>query len=51
MVIVIEWEAFWALDLLRIKELRKAPVIVDLRTIYRPQDMKRRGFKFTNIGS
>jgi UDPglucose 6-dehydrogenase len=50
LVIVTEWDAFRALDLMRIKEVMKAPVVVDLRNIYRPQDMKRRGFTYTSIG-
>ena len=50
LVIVTEWDAFRALDFTRIKDLMKAPVVVDLRNIYRPQDMKRRGFVYTSIG-
>ena len=50
LVIVTEWDAFRALDLMRIKEVMTAPVVVDLRNIYRPQDMKRRGFTYTSIG-
>jgi UDPglucose 6-dehydrogenase len=50
LVIVTEWDAFRALDMLRIKETMKSPVVVDLRNIYRPQDMKRRGFTYTSIG-
>ncbi|MDB5644179.1 MAG: UDP-glucose 6-dehydrogenase [Hyphomicrobiales bacterium] len=50
LVIVTEWDAFRALDLMRVKELMKAPVVVDLRNIYRQQDMKRRGFTYTSIG-
>jgi UDPglucose 6-dehydrogenase len=50
LVIVTEWDAFRALDMMRVKDLMTAPVIVDLRNIYRPQDMKRRGFTYTSIG-
>jgi UDPglucose 6-dehydrogenase len=50
LVIVTEWDAFRALDMMRVKDLMKTPVIVDLRNIYRPQDMKRRGFTYTSIG-
>jgi UDPglucose 6-dehydrogenase len=32
-VIVTEWDAFRALDLTRVKQLAKAPVMVDLRNI------------------
>ncbi|ROT96771.1 UDP-glucose/GDP-mannose dehydrogenase family protein [Altererythrobacter sp. FM1] len=48
--IVTEWDAFRALDLDRVKELANAPVIVDLRNIYRPDDMRAKGFTYTSIG-
>jgi UDPglucose 6-dehydrogenase len=50
LVIVTEWDAFRALDLERIKAALKAPVIVDLRNIYEPADMHRRGFKYVSVG-
>ena len=48
--IVTEWDAFRALDLARVKSLARAPVMVDLRNIYRPDDMRERGFAYTSIG-
>ena len=39
LVIVTEWDAFRALDLGRMKALMKAPVLVDLRNIYRADDV------------
>jgi UDPglucose 6-dehydrogenase len=48
--ILTEWEQFRALDLDRIKSLLKAPVIVDLRNIYKPDDMRRRGYTYYSIG-
>ncbi|HWB47306.1 MAG TPA: nucleotide sugar dehydrogenase, partial [Hyphomicrobiaceae bacterium] len=50
LVIVTEWESFRALDLDRVKALLKRPVVVDLRNIYRPQDMARRGFTYVSVG-
>jgi UDPglucose 6-dehydrogenase len=50
LVIVTEWDAFRALDLKRIKTALKAPVIVDLRNVYEPADMQRRGFKYVSVG-
>ncbi|WP_312782833.1 UDP-glucose/GDP-mannose dehydrogenase family protein [Brevundimonas sp.] len=49
-VIMTEWDQFRALDLDRIKLLLKQPVMVDLRNVYRPEDMKARGFRYTSIG-
>ncbi|MEQ8228644.1 MAG: UDP-glucose/GDP-mannose dehydrogenase family protein [Rhodospirillales bacterium] len=50
LAIVTEWNEFRALDLDRIKELMKAPVMVDLRNIYNPDDMAEAGFDYTCIG-
>ena len=49
-VIVTEWEQFRALDLDRVKTLMACPVIIDLRNIYRPEDMKQKGFAYTCVG-
>src|ERR1700748_115688 len=50
LVIVTEWDQFRALDLDRIKLIMKAPVLVDLRNIYKPDDMRARGFAYTSVG-
>ena len=49
-VIVTEWDAFRALDFARVKELAKAPVLVDLRNIYQPDDVRALGFTYDSIG-
>ncbi len=48
--IVTEWDAFRALDLARVKELAKAPVLVDLRNIYNPDDVRGAGFTYASVG-
>lgn len=50
LVIVTEWDTFRALNLGRLKEALKHPVVVDLRNIYRPEDMAARGFAYSSIG-
>lgn len=50
LVIITEWNEFRALDLDRVRSLLTEPVIVDLRNIYDPADMARRGFRYTSIG-
>ena len=44
-VIATEWEQFRALDLDRLRSLMAAPVLVDLRNIYRSEDLQRHGFR------
>ena len=51
LVIVTEWEQFRALDLDRVKQAMAAsPVVVDLRNIYRPDEMAQRGFIYESVG-
>ena len=49
-VIVTEWDAFRALDLDRVKRIAKAPVLVDLRNIYDPAEVRAKGFNYVSIG-
>lgn len=50
LVIITEWDQFRALDLDRIKLVMNKPVLVDLRNIYKPADMRARGFAYSSIG-
>jgi len=49
-VILTEWNEFRALDLARAKELLRRPLMVDLRNIYRPQQMAAAGFRYVSVG-
>ena len=51
LVIATEWEQFRALDLGRLKDSMACPVVVDLRNIYRSEEMAQHGFAYTRIGS
>lgn len=48
--ILTEWNEFRALDLRRIKDELKAPIVVDLRNIYIPQEMADMGIHYVSIG-
>ena len=50
LVIVTEWDAFRALDFDRVRQALMEPVVVDLRNIYSPSDMRKRGFRYSSIG-
>ena len=50
LVIITEWDAFRALDLDRVKAAMKQPTVVDLRNIYRPDEMRKRGFSYVSVG-
>ena len=50
LLIITEWNQFRNLNLQRVKELMKTPVIVDLRNIYEAEEMKEQGFSYSSIG-
>jgi len=50
LVILTEWNEFRSLDLKEVKSLLRSPLVVDLRNIYKRQDMKAHGFNYVSIG-
>ncbi|MGO4436644.1 UDP-glucose dehydrogenase family protein [Rhizobium sp. RAF56] len=50
LVIVTEWNQFRALDMARLKKIMANPILVDLRNIYRHDEIVRHGFHYTSIG-
>ena len=49
-VILTEWDQFRALDLDRLAGAMRTPLVVDLRNIYRPEEMRSRGFRYVSLG-
>jgi UDPglucose 6-dehydrogenase len=50
LVLCTEWVQFRALDLVRIKAAMAQPIVIDLRNIYRPEDMAAAGFAYESVG-
>ena len=50
LVIITEWEQFRALDLGRLKATMAQPVVVDLRNVYPPEELRKHGFRYQGIG-
>ncbi|MEW5727864.1 MAG: UDP-glucose/GDP-mannose dehydrogenase family protein [Pseudomonadota bacterium] len=50
LVVITEWNEFRALDIARVKAMLKAPVVVDLRNVWDPEEMRAAGFAYTSIG-
>jgi len=48
--IVTEWDTFRALDLRRLASVMTEPVMVDLRNVYRPDDVRKLGFAYSSVG-
>ncbi|HEV2364102.1 MAG TPA: UDP-glucose/GDP-mannose dehydrogenase family protein [Caulobacteraceae bacterium] len=49
-VILTEWDQFRALDLDRVAMLVRRRLIIDLRNIYRPAEVRERGFEYVSLG-
>jgi UDPglucose 6-dehydrogenase len=49
-VIVTEWDAYRALDLRRLANLMKTPLLVDLRNVYSREEAEGAGLVYTSIG-
>ena len=50
LVILTEWNAFRALDLGRVRSLLAAPLVIDLRNIYQPEEMTAAGLSYVSVG-
>lgn len=50
LVVITEWEAFRGLDVERIARILRTPLIVDLRNIFRLDDMRALGLRYVSIG-
>ncbi len=50
LILVTEWNAFRALDLIRVKRLLRRPLVIDLRNIYKPEEMAAIGLAYHSIG-
>ncbi len=49
-VILTEWNEFRALDIKQMKAALKQPVLIDLRNVYSPADMRAAGFRYVSVG-
>jgi UDPglucose 6-dehydrogenase len=49
-VIVTEWQVFKNLEWAKVKKQMKKPVLVDLRNIFTPAEMEKKGFYYLSIG-
>jgi len=50
LILMTEWNEFKQLDMMRIKETMRQPILLDGRNIYDPKRMKETGFTFRGMG-
>ncbi len=49
-VLATEWEQFGRLDLKELRQVVRSPVIIDLRNLYRPEQVRSYGFVYKGVG-
>ena len=49
-LILTEWQEFKHLDLARMRESLRYPIVIDGRNLFRPEDMEKHGFIYLSIG-
>ena len=50
LVLVTEWNQFRSLDFGRLKSVMRKPVMIDLRNIYVPAEVRSLGFRYAGVG-
>ena len=50
LVVLTEWDEFKNMNLKKIKNLLRSPIIIDGRNIFNPEKMKKLGFKYISVG-
>lgn len=49
-VLLTEWNQFRSLDLRRLKQAARRPLLVDLRNVYEPEKIREAGFDYVGVG-
>jgi UDPglucose 6-dehydrogenase len=49
-LILTDWKEFASLDLIRLNQAVRFPIIIDGRNLYDPQKMLDRGFTYVSVG-
>lgn len=50
LIIITEWNIYRKLDLLKVKNLMKTPILIDLRNIFSPNALHKAGFNYVGVG-
>jgi UDPglucose 6-dehydrogenase len=49
-LILTDWKEFARIDLTRLNQLIRFPIVIDGRNLYKPQDMANHGFTYISVG-
>jgi UDPglucose 6-dehydrogenase len=50
LLILTDWKEFAHLDLVRLNQALKFPIVIDGRNLYKPREMQERGFTYVSVG-
>ena len=50
LVLLTEWNQFRSLDLVRLRDCMRRPLVVDLRNVYEPDRVREAGFDYHSVG-
>ncbi len=50
LVILTEWDAYRELDLARLRQVMREPLVIDFRNLFPPRAMAERGFRYVSLG-
>ncbi len=50
LLLLTEWKEFKEIDIEKVKNLMKIPLLIDGRNIYDPEEMNKSGFRYVSIG-
>jgi UDPglucose 6-dehydrogenase len=49
-LILTDWKEFASIDLTRLNQVIRFPIVIDGRNLYKPQDMADHGFTYVSVG-
>ena len=49
-LILTDWKEFGAIDLVRLNQVVRFPIVIDGRNLYKPQQMQDHGFTYVSVG-
>jgi len=49
-LILTDWKEFGAIDLVRLNQAVRFPIVIDGRNLYKPQQMEQHGFTYVSVG-
>jgi UDPglucose 6-dehydrogenase len=49
-LILTDWKEFASIDLVRLNQVVRFPIVVDGRNLYKPQEMESHGFTYVSVG-